>query len=119
MDIHAQVLQKVTALGADCSLSKDEVATVGMDELRSLRAVYWMCGGWGKRSGDKFAELSRELVDVVGVMDEEAEKIADVSSWRLEAKTPVAQYEGGSGREPPTDFAIEDEEEGIPDSSRA
>ena len=113
MDIHAHVLQSVTALGKDRGLSRDEIAAVGVDELKTLRKLHWTCGGWGKVEQNKFTELSRELIDTVGGLDEEMGEVVDVSSWSSEASNIALQHQESSAKEAQTDFGIEDDEEGL------
>ena len=113
MDIHAHVLQSVTALGKDRGLSRDEIAAVGVDELKNLRKLHWTCGGWGKAEQNKLTELSQELVDTVGGLDEEIGEIVDVSSWSSEASNMTLQHQENSVKEAQTDFGIEDDEEGL------
>ena len=113
MDIHTHVLQSVTTLGKDRGLSRDEIAAVGVDELKNLRKLHWTCGGWGKVEQNKFTELSRELVDTVGGLDEEIGEIVDVSSWSSEASNKTLQHQESSAKEAQTDFGIEDDEEGL------
>ena len=113
MDIHAHVLQSVTALGKDRGLSRDEIAAVGVDELKNLRKLHWTCGGWGEVEQNKFTELSRELIDTVGGLDEEIGEIVDVSSWSSGASNITLQHEESSAKEAQTDFGIKDDEEGL------
>ncbi|MCJ1313248.1 hypothetical protein MMC25_006925 [Agyrium rufum] len=120
IDVHTRVLRKITAYGGGggggedhngAGMSRDEIVAVSVRELRSLKTMY-MCGGWGNRDPASVVELSRQLFDRMGELDVEAEALADVAAWDLEAADQAFEVEDDEleGTEGQLDFGIEEAE---------
>ena len=111
MDIHAHVLQQVAHSRDHQSLSQDEVARLGMDELRNLNQTYQYCGGWRSCNSKVFVDLSQSLLDSVEDIDEDMEHIADVSSWKVDHKGPLVEKADKHNQESVSDWTIDADEE--------
>ena len=85
IDIHGHILHHIASTDETVTqhpLSSNEIAAIGLEEMRQLKQVYQRCGQWGSLGENFFSETHQTLVETVPSLDERLKEIGTVSSWQ-------------------------------------